>query len=60
MNKYNIFVSIFQLAIGFMCILSFIVLAINGEDMTRWIPTIVFAIALIIFGIMGIKDYRSK
>ena len=60
MNKYNILVSIFQLAIGIMGVLSIIVLTINGEDMTRYIPTMLFAIALVIFGIMGIKDYRSK
>ena len=43
-----------------MAISSFIVIALSGEDMTRRIGTLVLAIALVVLGVLGIRDYQSK
>lgn len=59
-NKWNLISSIVQLLFGLLAIISFIILAINGEIMTKWIITLLLAIAFIIIGIIGIIDYKSQ
>jgi uncharacterized membrane protein HdeD (DUF308 family) len=58
-SKWNLIASIFRLVIGILAILSFAVLAINGENMIRWIPTLILSIAFVVLGIIGIIDYKS-
>ena len=58
-SKWNLIASIFRLVIGILAILSFSVLAINGENMIRWIPTLILSIAFVVLGIIGIIDYKS-
>ena len=58
-NKWQLISSIIQLIVGLLSILAFIILAINGEIVTRWIITLLLAIAFVIIVIIGIIDYRK-
>jgi len=58
-SKWNLITSIFQLAIGLLAIFSFFILALNGEVITKWIVTLILAIAFVILGIIGIVSYAS-
>ncbi|MEE1219903.1 MAG: hypothetical protein U0L20_08280 [Ruminococcus sp.] len=59
-SKFNLIASIFQLVIGIIAILAFFVLGINGEDMTRWIVTLILSVGFVVLGIIGILDYKSN
>ena len=59
-SKWNLISSIIQLVFGILAIIAFIILAINGEIMTKWIITLLLAIAFVIMGIIGIIDHKSK
>ncbi|MBE6542228.1 MAG: hypothetical protein E7672_07265 [Ruminococcaceae bacterium] len=58
-SKWSFVASIFQLTVGILATAAFIVLALSGDNMTKWIVTLILAIALIVLGILGIKDYTS-
>lgn len=58
-NRWYLICSIIQLIIGIMAIASFIVLALNGEVMTKWIATFVLAVFFVVFGITGIINYKA-
>lgn len=59
MNKKNLFIAVFQLLIGVLAIVSFIILGINDEKLTKWIITLILAILYVILGIIGIIDYKK-
>ena len=59
-TKFNLFVSIFQIVVGLMAIVAFIIIASNGESVGRWIVTLLLAIAFVAIGIIGVIDYRKK
>lgn len=59
-KKWELFASIFQLLVGVAAIASFAVLATGGEDMTRWIITLVLAVGYLVMGIVGIVDWIKK
>ena len=59
MRKWKFAASVFQLVIGVLGVAAFIVLAINNESMTRWIVTLVLAIAFAVLGVIGIVDSRK-
>ena len=59
MRKWKLAASVFQLVIGVLGVAAFIVLAINNESMTRWIVTLVLAIAFAVMGVIGIVDSRK-
>jgi carbon starvation protein CstA len=59
-KKWELFASIFQLLVGVAAIASFVVLATGGEDMTRWIITVVPAVGYLVMGIMGIVEWIKK
>ena len=59
-SKWQLFASIFQLAVGVMAIVSFIIIAFCGEEIKRWIVTLILAIAFVVLGIIGIIDYKTK
>lgn len=59
-NKWNLISSIVQLVFGMLAIIAFIILAVNGELVVRWIITLLLAIAFVIIGIIGIIDYKSQ
>ena len=59
-NKWKLIASIIQLVIGALAVLSFIILGLNGENMIRWIVTLILDIAYVVLGIIGIIDYKSN
>lgn len=59
-SKWWLILSILQLIIGILTIISFVILTIGGENMTRWILTLLLAILLVIAGIKGIVNYKSR
>ena len=59
-SKRNLIVSIFQLVIGLLAVAAFVVAALNNENMIKWIITLILAIAFIVFGLLGIIDYKSN
>jgi len=56
-SKWRLAASVAQLLAGLAAIVSFVVLAGNGENMTKWIITLLLAIAFVILGIIGILEY---
>ena len=58
-SKWSLISSIVQLVFGILSIIVFAVLAVQGEIMTKWIITLLLAIAFVIIGIIGIIDYKS-
>ena len=59
-SKWNLIASIFQLVIGILAIAAFVVAAVNGENMIKWIITLILAIAVAVLGVIGIIDYKSN
>lgn len=59
-RKWYLFSSIFQLLVGLVAIISFIVLAVGGEIVTKWIVALLLSIAFVVIGIIGILDYIKK
>lgn len=59
-NKWYLISSIVQLVFGLLAIISFMILAINGEIITKWIISLLLAIAFVIMGISGIIIYKSQ
>ena len=53
-SKWSLISSIVQLVFGILSIIVFVVLAVQGEIMTKWIITLLLAIAFVIIGIIGI------
>jgi uncharacterized membrane protein HdeD (DUF308 family) len=59
-NKVSLIASIIEIILGILAILSFIILAVNGENMTSWIITLLLAICLVVGGIIGTISYKLK
>ncbi len=59
-SKWQLFSSIFQLIVGIVAVIAFTVAAFGGENMVKWVITLVLSIAFIVLGIIGIIDYKSK
>lgn len=59
-SKWNLISSIVQLVIGILAIVAFVVLSVSGENMIKWIITLLLAIAFIIVGAIGIIDYKKQ
>ena len=59
-SKWQLFSAIFQLVIGISAVISFIILLSSGEDMTRWIVTLILSVAFVVLGVVGIIDYKSN
>ena len=59
-NKRNFIISILQVVIGLLAIAAFFVVGFSGENMTKWIITLVLAVAYVVLGIIGIFDYKTK
>lgn len=58
--EWKLISSIVQIVFGLLAIFAFIILAIHGEIMTKWIMTLLLAIAFVIIGIIGVIDYQSQ
>ena len=59
-SKWNLISSIIQLVVGILAIIAFIIIAVNGENMTRWIVTLILAVGYVTLGIIGIIDYKTQ
>ncbi len=59
-SKWSLIASIVQLTVGIAAIVSFFVIWGSGEDMTRWIVTLLLSIAFVVLGVIGIIDYKSQ
>ena len=59
-SKLSLISSIVQLVFGILAIIAFIILLISGEDMSKWIITLLLAVAFVIVGIIGVVDYKRK
>jgi uncharacterized membrane protein HdeD (DUF308 family) len=57
MKKWNLFASLFQIAVGISAIVTYLLLAVNGESVFRWTVTLVLAAAFIVIGVIGIIDF---
>ena len=57
-SKWQLFSSIFQLIVGILAVISFVMIGFDGEDMAKWIVTLILAIAFVVMGIIGIIDYK--
>lgn len=49
-------VAIFEIVIGLLAVASFIVIAAGGENMLKWILTLILAVSYVVIGIMQIID----
>ena len=60
-TKKDLIIALFQIIIGLTAIISFIIVALNGENMLKWIITLIFAILFLIVGIIDLVQYiKSK
>ena len=59
-DKWYLISSIFQVLVGLIAIIFFIILLINGETMTRWIITLFLAVAYVVIGTIGIINNIKK
>ncbi len=59
-NKLILFISIFQIAVGAVAIISFFVIMIGGENVGRFIPAVILSAVFVILGIAGVVDYKSE
>ena len=59
-SKWNLISSIIQLVDGILAIMAFIIIAVSGENMIKWIVTLILAIAFVVLGIIGIIDYKTQ
>ena len=59
-SKFNLIASIFQLVVGVAAVSAFVVLGLSGENMSKWIVTLILSIAFVVLGIIGIIDYKSN
>ncbi len=58
-SKWDLIRAIFQLVVGILAVFSFVVLWLGGEDMTKWIVTLILSVAFVALGIIGIVEYKS-
>lgn len=59
-SKWELISSIVFIVIEILAIISFIVLAFNGEYLKRWIFTVLLAVMFVILGIRRIIDYKKQ
>lgn len=59
-SKWSLIGSIVQLVFGLLAIATYTVLGVSGENMTKWIVTMILAVAFVVLGIIGIIDYKSN
>ncbi len=59
-SKWYLIASVFELIIGIVAVVAFVISGLNDENMIKWIVTLILSVALIVLGIVGIKNYRSE
>lgn len=59
-KKWQFFASLGQVIIGTLAIAAFVIIAINGVPMTKWIIALLLASVFLILGIKGIVKCKSN
>lgn len=59
-SKWSLLSSIFQCVIGLIAVVMFCVLGLRGENVIKWIVTLILSVAFFVLGIIGIVDYKSN
>ena len=59
-RKKDLIVALLQLIIGVLGVCAFFVAYFSDEPIGKWIVTLILSIAFVVFGVMGILDYKSK
>lgn len=59
-SKWQLFASMFQLIVGLAAIISFAILGLGGENMAKWVVTLILSVTFVVLGIIGIIDYKSN
>ena len=60
-NSGSIIVPILQLSLGLLAIVSFFTVMANGEDIKKWILTLVLAAVFVVLGAVGtVRRVRQK
>lgn len=59
-NKWGLVCYAVQLLIGLAAIMAFVVLAVNGEEVYRWVLTLALATASTAIGAAGIISYFKE
>ena len=57
MKKWSLFTAIFQIVVGILAIICYIVIATSGEPIGKWTITLILAIAFVIIGVVNTIDY---
>lgn len=57
---FYLIVSIFEVIIGLLAIISFLMLTLSGENIARWVLAFITAILLTISGIVGIIEFVEE
>lgn len=52
--------AVLQLVICTLAVVAFLILAVHGENVWKWIPALLLAIALMVFAVVDIREQRSK
>lgn len=60
MGKWSFIASILQLCVGIAGGISYIVLAVNGEPLGKWIPALLLSVAFVALGAVGIRSNIKK
>lgn len=59
-NKWKLIIPVGQIVVGLAAIAAFIVIAVNGGPLGKWIPTLLLAVGYVVVGIIGLMDYMSQ
>ncbi|MBR5272024.1 MAG: hypothetical protein IKU25_01330 [Clostridia bacterium] len=59
-NRVFLILSILQLLIGLVLVVSFVVVAIGGIDVTPYISTLVIAVFFVVMGIVSLVKWKKK
>lgn len=59
-RKWELICAIVQLVIGILAAASFVILSVGGENMAKWIITLLVAIALVVMSVVEIVDYKKR
>ena len=59
-NRVFLILSILQLLIGLVLVVSFVVVAIGGIDVTPYISTLVIVVFFVVMGIVSLVKWKKK
>ena len=58
-SKWNLFSSIFDIVIGLLGVISFFIILFSGEEIGKWIITLILSITFIVLGVIGLIEYKK-